>query len=110
MDVQDKIEQTGPDVISFIAGEYSEVFDVIRKFTESDLHAWFVVWELMRYWEYQEARKKKGSRPATGPQLQELKNYGIRDLSDLSQEEAVKLLSSLDKTNKGEESEDKESY
>ncbi len=95
MDVQDKLEETDSQQIAFWAQEYAEVFDHVRNLAESDMHAWFIVWEFMRYWEAEEARKKKGPRSATDAQLLELKGHGIMELGDLSQKEAVNLLNLL---------------
>ena len=110
MDVEDKLEETGEETIGYLAREYSEVFGKIRRFADSDLQAWFVVWELMRWWESEEAKRRKGPRPATGPQLRELKERGIRELADLSQKEAATLLGALDKAPEDEESAEKEPY
>ena len=74
------------------------------------VHAWFVVWELKRLWESDEARRKKGTKPATGPQLQELRSLGINELADLSQEEAATLLKNLDLAKRSREDEEKEPY
>lgn len=109
MDVQDKLEETDREQIAFWAQEYSEVFHHVRNLAESDTHAWFIVWEFMRYWEAEEARKEKGSRPATDTQLFELKSHGVRELADLSQEEAAKLLKSPDAQPEAEHA-DKEPY
>lgn len=87
-----------PDVIQqveILAMEFQEAFNHIRRYTKSDISAWFVVdafldWK--RIERMQSQRKRKGDRPVSEAQLKELASLEIESLADLSRKEAQVLI------------------
>jgi hypothetical protein len=91
-----------PDVIQqveILAMEFEEAFVHIRRYTKSDICAWFVVDAFLdrkRIERMQAQRKRKGDRPVSEAQLKELASLEIESLADLSRKEAQVLIDRFD--------------